>query len=152
MDSSVEDRFWSKVRRHPTDCWEWQRAKNKQGYGVFALTSRTMVSAHRFAWMSAEGPIPEGLCVLHRCDNPKCVRPGHLFLGTFGDNNRDCSIKGRWRGGSPPGERHGSARLSEKDVLFIRASHEKNVPLARRFGVNRQTIADVRDRRTWRHI
>src|SRR5205814_1663907 len=77
----TESMFWYNVlRRGPNDCWEWLGARGKQGYGTFGCYGRTM-RAHRLAWLFCKGPIPAGLCVLHRCDNPPCCNPGHLFLG-----------------------------------------------------------------------
>lgn len=100
----TEDRFWSKVSYGPSassmigqECWPWTGAASDEGYGRFLLNGRNggYVMAHRYAWEQANGPIPDGLFVLHRCDNPRCVNPWHLFLGTKGDNNRDRAAKGR---------------------------------------------------------
>ena len=86
-------RFWSKVNK--TDgCWEWTAYLNKQGYGRYGIGSN-VYRAHRLAFEEAYGPIPEGMFVCHKCDNPSCVRPDHLFLGTNSDNLKDCSAKGR---------------------------------------------------------
>lgn len=97
-DSTLEARFWSKVRKYePNPCWEWVAA-TRHGYGVIGTGPRcTKLSiASRVAWEIAHGePVPEGFCVLHRCDNPLCVRPSHLFLGTQADNSRDMVTKGR---------------------------------------------------------
>lgn len=76
------------------DCWEWVGAVNNKGYGyIHAKVGRFL--AHRVSYELEYGPIPEGMCVLHKCDNPRCVRPSHLFLGTIADNNRDMMAKGR---------------------------------------------------------
>lgn len=94
------NRFWSKVNKHGPRagrlgrCWLWMGGCTQSGYGRFSIHSR-MHRAHRVAWELTNGPIPEGICVLHRCDNPPCVRPSHLWLGTAADNQRDCVIKGR---------------------------------------------------------
>ena len=96
------ERFWAKVdRRGPDECWPWVGARSSKGYGVFyrgseALRPR-MIFASRFSWIVHSGPIPDGLFVLHSCDNPPCCNPSHLFLGTRGDNNRDAIAKGRRR-------------------------------------------------------
>lgn len=98
------DRFWSKVNQHaPGGCWEWTAGLNDSGYGMFPLWPRPAERAHRFSWHQHRGAIPDALCVLHRCDNRKCVNPDHLFLGTRGDNIRDCFGKGR--GNPMPGAR-----------------------------------------------
>ncbi len=90
-----EERFWSRVKK--TDaCWEWMGHRESQGYGRFGWHKNPWLGrAHRFAWHVSYGPVPDGLFVLHRCDNPPCVRPDHLFLGTAKDNMQDCLKKGR---------------------------------------------------------
>lgn len=93
----VEELFWAKVDvQGEDDCWEWQGSRtDKNGYGLFSLSSSTM-RAHRVAWelWNAE-PIPEGMSACHSCDNPPCVNPEHIWLGTSADNNRDRDAKGR---------------------------------------------------------
>jgi hypothetical protein len=89
----AEERFWSKVER--TDgCWKWLGQIAGNGYAAFSMHNR-LRSAHRVAWEFTNGPIPDGMWVLHHCDNPLCVRPDHLFLGTVVDNNRDTVAKRR---------------------------------------------------------
>lgn len=95
---SVSERFWPKVDRDTTDdgCWPWIAARNSSGYGWFKPGHGAhAVGAHRMAYELTHGPIPDGLLVLHQCDNPPCVRPDHLFLGTVQDNNADKMAKGR---------------------------------------------------------
>jgi hypothetical protein len=93
----IAERFFEKVAIIPFhDCWEWVAAKNEKGYGKFSIgTTHTNLKAHRVSWMLANGSIPDGLFVCHRCDNPGCVRPDHLFLGTPKDNMIDKVRKGR---------------------------------------------------------
>lgn len=88
------ERFWSKVRKSD-GCWEWTASVNAKGYGRFGVTSRHIVAAHRFAYELVVGPIPDDQWVLHRCDNPRCVRPDHLFTGSPLDNSTDMVSKGR---------------------------------------------------------
>ena len=95
--NTIEDRFWSKVRKDD-GCWEWTASVNRRCYGWFHFggkVERKALKAHRVSWELHNGPIPEGLWVLHKCDNPRCVRPDHLFLGDRTDNMRDCAAKGR---------------------------------------------------------
>ena len=89
----VSERFWTKVVKSD-DCWLWTAGHTPDGYGMVKVYGRHH-GAHRVSWTLTNGPIPDGLAVLHRCDNPPCCRPDHLFLGTLGDNNRDRASKGR---------------------------------------------------------
>ena len=95
------DKFWNKVdRRGPDDCWPWLKGKDRKGYGQTTIAYQHH-RAHRLAWELANGPIPAGLCVLHRCDNPPCCNPGHLWLGTQRDNAHDAIAKGRFKKMNP---------------------------------------------------
>ena len=94
MNKSIHKRFWEKVKIGlPDKCWEWQ-ANLGRGYGMFSIEGRSIV-AHRVSWTMLRGPIPEGMLVLHKCDNRKCVNPNHLFIGTQSDNVCDMLAKGR---------------------------------------------------------
>jgi len=96
-NSSLEDRFWARVDRDPDGCWEWTGARWVEGYGRLSLGPGVgPKKAHRLSWELHYGAIPDGLDVLHRCDNPPCVRPDHLFVGTQADNMRDARAKHRW--------------------------------------------------------
>lgn len=129
VDARVVKRFWAKVRK--TDgCWEWTGSRDRKGYGRLSIGSRLDGSkrphgAHRIAWVLARGSIPNGLSVLHHCDNPRCVRPDHLWLGTIADNNRDMFAKGR--DGADPCRMHTEAarkacleRLPRGDAHYAR--------------------------------
>ena len=150
MNKTIIARFWEKVDK-TGDCWEWTAYKNRQGYGVFGL-GRKSVLAHRVAWTLVEGDIPHGVCVLHTCDNPQCVSPEHLFLGSNQDNMDDKVQKGRQS--RLRGSKNGRATLTERDVLEIRSLYPRmyQYQLAGLFGVSQPTICKVVNRNSWAHI
>jgi hypothetical protein len=125
------------------------------GYGTLGGGKRGVsVYAHRMSYMLFIGEIPPGVCVLHRCDNPRCVKPTHLFLGTQADNNRDMKEKGRARGPYLRGEYHPAAKLRDEQVIEIRAAHssgESTRRLAELYGVRRRLITEVVAGRTYIH-
>ncbi len=148
---SVSVRFFKHVTKTAT-CWEWNSgtARGGRGYGVFRYKTR-VITAHRVAYMLYVGDIPPNLCVLHTCDNPKCVNPAHLFLGTQQDNMADRDNKNR----QVRGERCVLSKLTESEVLSIRHFHkngESGRQLARRYSVCHRTINRVIHRETWKHI
>jgi hypothetical protein len=155
-------RFWSKVDRSG-DCWLWTATRRADGYGQFRHAGE-MHGAHRFSYEIERGPIPGGLMVLHRCDNPPCVNPAHLFLGTGVDNARDMVEKGRSLAGArapshlhperlPRGADHPRARLTDSDVLMLRAAPRRTLSsIARRLGVCTATVWAAASGKTWKHL
>lgn len=140
------DRFWSKVDR-AGECWTWGACVNRDGYGLVRWHGKT-TKAHRVSWAIANGPIPAGALVLHRCDHPPCVNPAHLFLGTDADNAADRASKGR----GAIGERHARAKLRTADVAAIRervAAGEVQKALAGEYGVATSTINRIVSREHW---
>lgn len=159
----AEERFWRFVSPCPnTGCWFWtgsvKRKAGNSGYEAAMLngggaTSGRPVRAARLSYEMHKGPIGDGLFVCHGCDNPLCVNPDHLFLGTNADNMRDCVAKGRLRphaGGHASAAR--SAKLTAGDVLDIRRSSEKPPRLAEKYGVTATLIRRVQSGKAWRHV
>lgn len=159
----LRERFMSKVDV-TGDCWEWTAAKYRNGYGRLRVGSlangtRRMALAHRVSFEMFNGPIPGEAVVMHVCDNPGCVNPGHLRAGTQKDNIRDCVAKGRHRPGAggartpQSGEKNGNAKLSAADVELIRRvvdSGEAKVHIATRFGISDTHVARIANRENWR--
>lgn len=142
----LEQRFWSRVKK--TDgCWLWTGSFGNNGYGQISESDKNL-STHRVSWELHYGPIPDGMSVLHQCDNKQCVRPDHLFLGSRGDNNRDRALKGR----SARGEHHGQSKLTQVQVIRIRQLYSEGLSdrkIAKMFSVARHTIREIVEHRTW---
>lgn len=141
------------------ECWGWAGPKHPDGYGYLGIKRRSEglhynVYAHRLSWERTYGAIPDGLFVCHRCDNPECTNPAHLFLGTNADNMRDCSLKGRQNGTAKarPGEKNANAKLTSDQVRFIRSSAERNCVLTEKYGVSKSLICAIRKGRAWQSI
>ncbi len=133
-------------------CLEWPLSDNGHGYGRMTYKGKRRL-AHCVAYELTNGPIPEGHGVLHRCDNPKCFRPDHLFTGTQAVNMQDCADKGRWNG--PIGERQWCARLKQADVIEIRRLAAEGVTLrgiARQFSAGRTTVGKIVHRQIWKSV
>lgn len=135
--------FWERVDMTGT-CWLWTGPVTRDGYGACGKADR----AHRRSWRDTYGPIPQGLLVCHHCDNRLCVRPDHLFLGTNSDNIADMVSKKR----QVRGERAGPSKLTERDVLAIRADNRTSVAIAAAYGLHHSTVLDIKNRHTWKHI
>lgn len=128
-------------------CWPYTGARTHNGYGRHPLRNTT-VRAHRLAWELTNGPIPAGFVVCHRCDNPPCCNPVHLFVGTLGENLADARQKGHLIVGGA----HPRARLTEEQVRSIRTSSAPFTHLARRYGVSNTQIARVVRGQSWAHV
>ena len=152
---SLTQRFWAKVQKSD-GCWEWSGALNAAGYGHFHTVRRGhSEQAHRVSWKLHFGPIPAGMFVCHRCDNRRCVRPEHFFLGTQGDNIRDMHAKGRAPMHMHGGALHAKAKLTTADVLAIRESCTNGgsqKEWAALLGVDPSTVSNIVQRVTWRNL
>jgi len=149
-------RFWSRVDKTGS-CWLWLGARNKGGYGHSRYANGRNGDAHRVAWTVTNGDIPDGLMVLHSCDNRLCVNPAHLFLGTQLDNMRDMDAKGRRRTVTHDqrGELNGTAKLTKAIVLSIRELHESGISqreIGRKLGVTAGNVWAIVHRKSWNHI
>ena len=145
------NKFWKFVDIIDLDsCWTWIRSKNTYGYGQLYILGKQIL-VHRISWMIYFGGIPDGLCVLHKCDNPSCVNPKHLFLGTSQENAKDRDEKHR----NAYGERHGMSKLSEKEIIKIRKLRFDGytiVKLGKIFGVDHTMISNICRNKNWKHI
>lgn len=131
-------------------CWEFQGQRDAKGYGRFTVGGNKEL-AHRGSWALRFGD-PGDQCVLHRCDNPPCVNPHHLFLGSIAENNADMAAKGRAHKTGLSGERHHQAKLTTADVLAIRSSQLPVRKLVGQYGISDSQIRAIRSRRAWRHV
>jgi hypothetical protein len=167
-------RFWTKVDKSGANgCWIWTAARSSHGYGKIGGPSRRILKAHRVAWELVHGSIPEGFLVCHHCDNPPCVNPDHLYLGTHKDNSRDMVVRGRakrYQGPPPTGDRHGSrtmphrvargsrngfSKLTERDAQWVwalRALGYQYAEIAAVFGVSTATVSRILRRKNWTHV
>ncbi len=147
----ISVRFWKRVKK-TSGCWLWLGTGVPAGYGHMKDANRRNVYVHRVSWEIHFGPIPDGLFVLHDCDNPSCVRPDHLFLGTNADNMKDCSRKGRTKGccvQSWHGEKSPVSRLTWGAIREIRSSSDSLSVLAARYGVTKGSVWKVVKGYTW---
>jgi hypothetical protein len=150
------EKFWNKVKKSD-GCWEWTGHTGSKGYGRFRVNNK-FYGAHRFSWMLTNGEIPKGIFVCHQCDNPSCVRPSHLFLGTPKDNTQDMIRKKRRKQiygvrVSNPGEKNPRAKLN---WVIVNRLREEYIPkygaligLARKYGLDESIVGDVVRYRCW---
>lgn len=131
-------------------CWLWISGTDSHGYGKIQYQCSSH-KAHRLAYQIYVGNIPDGLHVLHRCDNPRCVNPDHLFIGSHADNMKDKTTKGRAHG-AHPGSDHHKAKLTDCDVLKIRSDPRCNRLISEEYGICRQQVGDIKHRKYWSHI
>lgn len=149
ISRNIETRLWSNVIKTNDGCWEWQGAVgSKNGYGVITIGKGKTTSVHRLAHELVNGEIPDGLSVLHRCNNRICINPEHLYVGTHNDNMRDMADSNNLKGENNP-----KAILTESQVVEIKSAIKSRMityqNLADKYGVTRQAIKDIALGRTW---
>jgi hypothetical protein len=157
-DASFAERLeftgWTEVVRRPDlgPCWEWNGGKYESGYGQVAIGRERSYPAHRIAHLTWIGPLEEGQHVCHRCDNPPCMNPAHLFAGTRKDNMQDCAQKDR----TCHGERHGAHKLTEAEVRDIRAAYAtgrfSQRALGEAYGVSQTNVSQLVRGNTWARV
>jgi hypothetical protein len=155
MDKTTVGRFLAKVDKTGlNECWNWTAGRNLYGYGQFWMDGKQW-GAHRVSYEIYNGPIPtgegyHGTCVCHSCDNPPCVNPAHLFIGTITDNTRDRNAKGRAQ--CTQGVAHHQSKLNEAQVRAIRTDPRPHRAIAGDYGITQQHVGKIKRLEQWRHI
>ena len=151
---TLEERFFSKINKIENGCWEWMTGKTKDGYGIFSFDNKDF-RAHRLSYELHFGNINKGLCVCHSCDNPSCVNPEHLFLGTHKQNMEDKVNKGRTYNGNQKGINNPSSKLTEKNIIEIKKLLSSGLfqkDIAKQYNVSIMTISNIKNNKIWKHI
>jgi hypothetical protein len=155
VTKTIEEGFNNFVIKNPSGCWGWAGCAPKNpGYGQFRYNAKR-IRAHRASWIIHNGDIPNGMCVLHKCDNPICSNPDHLFLGTPGDNMRDAVQKGRNKYFGAAGEKNHKAKLKEGDIKVIRQLISGGVrqnKIAKLFNLHAVTVSEIKLGKTWKEV
>jgi len=136
---SPDSSFDSRVQKG-SGCWIWIGTRNSYGYGIFLLAGECPVRAHRYAYEREKGPIPDGLVVRHSCDNPPCVNPAHLSLGTKADNAADARDRGRM----PSGKDHWNAKIRPEEVEKIKNDPRTHAEIGREYGISQGTVSRIK--------
>lgn len=153
LNATAAKRFWPKVdKRGPDECWPWKAGVFDTGYGAFGIGNRIMWTASRVAWWLTNGPVQLGSVVCHKCDNPICCNPSHLFVGTPAQNSADMARKRR----CPRGENINTARLNASQVKEIRLLYASGkwtqTRLADKFDIPQTQISRIVNRKSWCHV
>ena len=157
---TLEESLWNQVTpSNNKECWIWQGCTNPEGYGIIRRRigngKQKFYPVHRLAYKILIGDIPDGMYVCHHCDNPPCVNPNHLFIGTPSDNIQDCIQKGRFRCNPSRGEANGQSKLSLSQVKEMRIKFDNGVKardLSEEYGVSDSQIWNIVYRKAWKHV
>jgi predicted XRE-type DNA-binding protein len=153
MRTNTIESFWERVVvRGPDECWPWKLYCNRCGYGVFGYHGKIYLS-HRFAYIATCGDIPNGMHVLHRCDNPPCCNPKHLWLGTHLENMEDMTRKRRYN--DTAREKNGRHKLTEEQVAEIRRLHKTGLlqkDIAKQFSISQSNVSDIILYQRWKTV
>lgn len=144
----LNNRFWDKVERTNT-CWNWIGSLTDRGYGEFVVNKKKR-KAHILSWMDFHQADTNGLCVCHTCDNPKCVNPEHLYLGTPQDNMNDKVARNRQS--KMPGESHPMAKLSREDIINIRNDRRSSRDIGKEYGISHSHVLRIKKGEKWNSV
>lgn len=148
----LDIRYELHINRIPGGCWEWQSAHNQAGYGQFIIgrPGNGVISVHRWAYEHFVGPIPDGLLVLHKCDNSRCSNPDHLYVGTQKDNTNDKKARGRYAKTHVFGPRH--RKLTDDDVRAIRLDERPQYVIAAAYKISESHVSGIKSRVRKGHV
>jgi len=157
--------FWKNIERHKSslECWNWQGYVKPDGYGQTGKKVQGTRLAHKVAWIITNGAVPEGMFVCHKCDNPRCCNPNHLFLGAPKDNSQDMASKGRSARGAKNGmvtcpdsrhwgEKNGSAKLTTETAMQVFVATGTQREIAKQFGIAQNQVSRIKRKLDWAHI
>lgn len=153
LRKSLWDRLHEKLEPNSNGCWLWTASVKEYGYGIIGLGRRGQGTAktHRVAWELYNGPIPEGLCILHKCDVPRCCNPDHLYAGTLKQNAQDTVNRGRNFRPNNRAERSSSSKLTIDQVNDIRKKEMTQIKYAKKYNVSRSCVAEIWRGKNWKY-
>lgn len=146
-----EDAFLARAIQKPSGCVEWSGSSDNKGYGQLRIGGK-LIKAHRYAWARSNGPIPEGMVILHKCDNPRCVNIDHLSAGTQLENVKDMDAKGRRINNQAKGNDCHAAKVNPDIVRLIRADTRRQIDIAAEYGITQTVVSKIKLKQAWNHV